>query len=110
MLRHFVRRSLLEREGAPPAPARYAYLLKRAGVEVRSIDADALVELASHAGVALENAQDRQQLLSANRQIAAEAAAGIQLIGESPSMSALRSMRKPAAQSSGPRTGPRTTR
>jgi Nif-specific regulatory protein len=55
-------------------------------------DEDALVELAAHAAVALENAQDRQQLLLANRQIAAQAAEGIQLIGESPSIAALRSV------------------
>jgi Nif-specific regulatory protein len=55
-------------------------------------DEDALVELASHAAVALENAQDRQQLLTANRQIAAQAAEGIRLIGECPSMTALRSI------------------
>jgi Nif-specific regulatory protein len=55
-------------------------------------DEDALVELASHAAVALENAQDRQQLISANRQIAAQAAEGIRLIGECPSMTALRSI------------------
>jgi Nif-specific regulatory protein len=55
-------------------------------------DEDALVELASHAGIALENAQDRQQLLSANRQIAAQAAEGVRLIGECPSMTALRSI------------------
>ncbi len=55
-------------------------------------DEDALVELASHAAVALENAQDRQQLLTANRQIAAQAAEGIRLIGECPAMTALRSI------------------
>jgi len=55
-------------------------------------DEAALVELAGHAAVALENAQDRQELLSANRQIAEQAAEGIRLIGESPAIEALRSI------------------
>ncbi|MGA2068139.1 MAG: sigma-54-dependent Fis family transcriptional regulator [Thermoguttaceae bacterium] len=55
-------------------------------------DEEALVELAAHAAVALENAQDRQRLLSTNRQIADEAAAGVQLIGQSPAIEALRSV------------------
>ena len=55
-------------------------------------DEDALVELAAHAAVALENAQDRQKLLSANRQIADEAAEKVRLIGESPAIESLRSI------------------
>jgi transcriptional regulator with GAF, ATPase, and Fis domain len=55
-------------------------------------DEEALVELAVHAGVALENAQDRHALLAANRQIAEQAAQGVQLIGESPAIEALRSI------------------
>ena len=55
-------------------------------------DEDALGELAAHASVALENAQDRQQLLSANRQIAEQAAEKVRLIGESPTIEALRSI------------------
>jgi Nif-specific regulatory protein len=55
-------------------------------------DEDALGELAAHASVALENAQDRQQLLSANRQIAEQAAEKVRLIGESPAIEALRSI------------------
>jgi Nif-specific regulatory protein len=55
-------------------------------------DEAALVELAAHAAVALENAQDRQQLLSTNRQIADQAAEGIRLIGNSPAIEALRSI------------------
>ena len=54
-------------------------------------DEAALVELAAHAAIALENAQDRQQLLSANRRIADQAAEGVRLIGESPAIEALRS-------------------
>ena len=55
-------------------------------------DEGALCELAAHAAVVLENAQDRQQLLSANRQIAQEAAEKVRLIGESPAIGALRSI------------------
>ncbi len=55
-------------------------------------DEEALVELAAHAAVALENAQDRQILLSANRQIAEQAAERVRLIGESPAIDALRSI------------------
>ena len=55
-------------------------------------DEQALVELAAHAAVALENAQDRQILLSANRQIAEQAAERVRLIGESPAIDALRSI------------------
>lgn len=55
-------------------------------------DEAALVELAELAGAALENAQDRQQLLNANRRIAQQAADRVQLIGCSPSITALRSV------------------
>jgi transcriptional regulator with GAF, ATPase, and Fis domain len=57
-----------------------------------SEDEEALGELAAHAAVALENAQDRQQLLSANRQMADEAAQRVRLIGQSPAIEALRSI------------------
>jgi len=55
-------------------------------------DEEALSELAAHAAVALENAQDRRQLISANRQIAREAAEKVRLIGNSPAVEALRSI------------------
>jgi len=55
-------------------------------------DEDALSELAAHAAVALENAQDRQHLLSTTRQIAQQAAEKVQLIGASPAIVALRSI------------------
>ncbi len=55
-------------------------------------DEAALVELAEHAAVALENARDRQRLLSASRQIADQAAEGVRLIGSSPAIEALRSI------------------
>ena len=55
-------------------------------------DESALAELAALAAVALENARDRQQLLATNRQITQQAADRVRLIGESPSIIALRSM------------------
>ena len=55
-------------------------------------DEEALAELAAHAAVALENAQDRRQLLTVNRQMAEEAAQRVRLIGESPTIEALRSI------------------
>ena len=55
-------------------------------------DEAVLIELAAHAAIALENAQNRQQLLSVNRQIADQAAEGIRLIGHSPAIEALRSI------------------
>jgi Nif-specific regulatory protein len=53
-------------------------------------DQEALLELAAHAAVALENAQDRQKLMATNRQIAAQAAEGVRLIGECPAIQSLR--------------------
>jgi Nif-specific regulatory protein len=70
---------------------------KRSG-NFTSDDEQALAELASHAAVALENAQDRQKLLTTNRQIADQAAERVRLIGESPAMEALRSIVKRVAE------------
>jgi transcriptional regulator with GAF, ATPase, and Fis domain len=64
---------------------------KRAG-SFSQEDEEALSELAAHAACALENAQDRQQLLTANRQLTEQAAQGVQLIGESVPINALRSI------------------
>ena len=50
-----------------------------------------LIELATHAATALENTQQVEQLLTRQKQMIDEAAAGIRLIGESPAMQALRS-------------------
>ncbi len=55
-------------------------------------DEEGLMELAAHAAVALENAQDRRQLLTANRQMAEQAAEQVRMIGESPAIEALRSI------------------
>lgn len=54
-------------------------------------DEAALVELAAHAAIALENAQDRESLLESRRQITEQAAQGVRLVGESPVIEALRS-------------------
>ncbi len=51
----------------------------------------ALTELASHAAVALENTQQFAELLSTHRHIVEQAAEGVQLIGHSPAIDALRS-------------------
>lgn len=54
-------------------------------------DRETLEELAAQAAIALENTQERQSLLRARRLMTDEAAAGARLIGESPSIVALRS-------------------
>jgi transcriptional regulator with GAF, ATPase, and Fis domain len=56
-----------------------------------SDDQQALVELAAHAAIALENTQQFEQLLSRHRHIVEQAAEGVRLIGESPAIEALRS-------------------
>ncbi|MGI6416960.1 MAG: sigma-54 interaction domain-containing protein [Thermoguttaceae bacterium] len=67
-------------------------LLNKAEGTFDSDDEDVLTELAGHAVIALENAQDRQQLISANRQITDQAADRVVMIGESPAIQALRSI------------------
>lgn len=66
-------------------------LNKRSGAFTAEDEA-ALEELARHAAVALENAQDRQQLLAASRQLTEQAAEQVQLLGQSPAIEALRSV------------------
>ncbi len=61
-------------------------------------DQEALIELAGHAAVALENAQDRQKLLTTNRLIAEQAAEGVRLIGECPAIQSLRSIIRRVAE------------
>ncbi len=56
-----------------------------------SEDEEALLDLAAHAAIALENTREREQLIRARDQITAEAAQGVQLIGTSPAIEALRS-------------------
>ena len=60
-------------------------------------DESALTELAAHAAIALENAQDREQLTSASRQITEQAAQQVQLIGRSAAIEALHSTIKRVA-------------
>ena len=55
-------------------------------------DEAALIELAAHAAIAIQNAQDRERLLSTSRQITEQAAEQVRLIGESPAIEALRSI------------------
>lgn len=54
-------------------------------------DEEALVELAAHASVALENVQEREALVKCQRQIVDQAAAGVELVGRSPVIEALQS-------------------
>ena len=67
-------------------------LINSASGEFTAEDEAALVELAGHAAIALENAQDRENLLSTSRQITEQAAERVRLIGESPAIEALRSI------------------
>ena len=53
-------------------------------------DEEALTELAAHAAVALENTQEREQLVSTQRHLAEEAAAGIEWVGECAAIESLR--------------------
>jgi Nif-specific regulatory protein len=53
-------------------------------------DLAALTELAAHAAIALENAQERQELVSTRRQMSEQAAQRVSLIGGSPAIEALR--------------------
>jgi transcriptional regulator with GAF, ATPase, and Fis domain len=68
----------------------FEVLNKRSG-EFTADDETALVELASHAVVALENAQDREKLLASHKQIVDQAAEDVRLVGNSPAIEALRS-------------------
>jgi Nif-specific regulatory protein len=54
-------------------------------------DQQALVELAAHAAVALENTQHFEQLLSRHRHVVDQAAQSVSLVGESPAIDAVRS-------------------
>jgi transcriptional regulator with GAF, ATPase, and Fis domain len=54
-------------------------------------DEAALMELAQHAAIALENTQEREQLLKMRRQMSEQAAEKVRLVGESAAIAALRS-------------------
>ena len=67
-------------------------LINKVGGAFSGEDESVLAELASHAVIALENARDRQKLLSNTRHIADQAAGRVAMIGESPAIQALRSI------------------
>lgn len=59
-----------------------------------SEDEHGLTELAAHAAVALENTQQLEELLTKHQQLVEQAAEGVQLIGDSPAIEAVRSTAK----------------
>ncbi|MEX0711192.1 MAG: sigma-54-dependent Fis family transcriptional regulator [Pirellulales bacterium] len=60
-------------------------------------DQATLVELAAQAAIVLENAQEREGLLQSRRLMTEQAAQGVQLIGQSPAIDALRSVMRRVA-------------
>lgn len=67
-------------------------LINRLAGPFTADDEAGLVEIADLAAVAIENVQNRQQLLAVTRQIADQAAERVRLIGQSPAIAALRSV------------------
>jgi Nif-specific regulatory protein len=65
--------------------------LNKRGGQFTDDDERGLTELAAHAAVALQNTQEFEELLTKHQQMIEQAAQGIQLIGESPAIEALRS-------------------
>ena len=61
-------------------------------------DLDLLTELAAHAAIALQNSRTREQLLATNRNVAEQAAAGVQMVGQCPAIAALRNTVKRVAE------------
>jgi transcriptional regulator with GAF, ATPase, and Fis domain len=68
----------------------FEVLNKRSG-NFTDEDQTALTEVAAHAAVVLENTQQYEQLLKTRNQMADDAAAGVQLIGQCSAIQALRS-------------------
>ncbi len=66
-------------------------VINKRGGNFSDDDEAALVELASHAGLALEQTQEYAQLLKSRNQLAEQQAEGIELIGECAPIAALRS-------------------
>jgi Nif-specific regulatory protein len=66
-------------------------VLNKLGGHYTEEDEDGLTELAAHAAVALQNTQEFEELLTKHQQMVEQAAQGLQLIGESPAIEALRS-------------------
>lgn len=64
-------------------------MINKIGGNFTAEDEAALIELAAHAAVALENTQQREHLLQSRNQMADHAAAGIELIGACPALDAL---------------------
>jgi Nif-specific regulatory protein len=54
-------------------------------------DERGLIELAAHAAVALQNTQEFEELVAKHQQLVQQAAEGLQLIGDSPAIEAVRS-------------------
>jgi Nif-specific regulatory protein len=67
-------------------------MINKRGGNFSDDDVVALTELAHHAAIALENSQHLEQLLKARQQITDQVAGQVQLIGEAPALTALRSM------------------
>ena len=65
-------------------------VLNKIGGNFTAEDESALAELATHAAIALENTQQFEHLASARKQVADQAAAGVELIGDAPQIEALR--------------------
>jgi transcriptional regulator with GAF, ATPase, and Fis domain len=65
--------------------------LNKRGGQFTEDDERGLTELAAHAAVALQNTQEFEELLTKHQQMIEQAAQGIQLIGESPAIEAIRS-------------------
>jgi transcriptional regulator with GAF, ATPase, and Fis domain len=66
-------------------------VLNKRGGHFTDEDEQGLVELAAHAAVALQNTQEFEELLTKHKQMVEQAAQGLQLIGESPPIEAVRS-------------------
>jgi len=66
-------------------------MINKIGGNFTAEDEAALVELAEHAAIALENTQEYEQLLNVRKRMADEAAQQVRLVGESPVIEALRS-------------------
>lgn len=89
----FETRSLLcvpLRTGSGEILGAFELINKKEG-EFANDDEEALVELASHAATALENMQQREQLLRVRDHLVDEAAEGTRLLGECAAIDALRS-------------------
>ena len=66
-------------------------MINKRGGNFTEEDTLAITDLATHAAIALENTQQYEQLLNRRKQLTEQAAAEVQLIGESPAIEAIRS-------------------